>query len=195
MHWRLVSSRRRIALAPSLTQRLSAAPSATLQRDDAEAAKLYDDFVKDFAVDNENGGGGGATGGQLDVQQQQQRLPQRSLQQPRGGPRPFVHGGTVRPGTHAPTGPQPEAPAPSSSAKKPGGRYVPSFMPPGMAAAAAAAAGGMDEGEAAPGLPAAQGGSQAAPAADDPVFRMPSSSGKGAGKARAIDALLENLKK
>ncbi|KAK9824009.1 hypothetical protein WJX72_006933 [[Myrmecia] bisecta] len=69
------------------------------KRADEEAAKLYDEFVESF----------GNAGREE-------------------GPKAFVRGGTIQPGSSA-------AAAAASAAKKPGGKYVPSFMPPSMAAA------------------------------------------------------------
>jgi U2-associated protein SR140 len=125
------------------------------QRDDEEAAKVYEEFVKEFAGDDAEAGG-------------------PSSQAP-GGSRPFVSGGVVRPGQ----GPAAASPASNGSepaGRKPGGRYVPSFMPPGMAAA-------MDKKE----------GGDGAKKEEEPVFQLPGSSAKG--KPRAIDALLANLKR
>lgn len=165
----------------------------SVQRDDAEAAKVYEDFVKEFGGDGDDqpqkrgpgggrpGSGGGAVGGV-----------------------PFLRGGTVRPGQPPASGPGPGSGSAGGSAgppgKKPGGRYIPSFMPPGMAAAMGK--GGGSDGEAPPSAKdegGAAGGAAAAAAAatapkqEESVFHLPGSSSKG--KPRAIDALLANLKR
>ncbi|KAK9825189.1 hypothetical protein WJX81_005170 [Elliptochloris bilobata] len=82
------------------------------RRADAEAAKLYEEFVQSFGDGGEGEGGGAA-------------------------PRAFVRGGTIQPGSSAAAAVAAAAVA-GASAKR--GRYVPSFLPPAMAAAAAAAA-------------------------------------------------------
>eukprot|EP00249_Psilotum_nudum_P024566 c29224_g1_i2 orf=624-3833(-) len=78
---------------------------AKKKRADEEAARLYDEFVESFQVDDVPGG------------------------------KAFVRGGTINPnersklsneGTGSKEG--------SSGSKKPGSRYVPSFIPPGLAA-------------------------------------------------------------
>ncbi len=145
----------------------SHASSPHEQRDDAEAAKVYEEFVKEFAGDEAaaaapRGGRGG-----------------------RGGPpAAFVRGGTQRPGQPA-LAPSPGGPP----SKARSGPYVPSFMPPGMAAAmeGGGAAGGSSGSAATPAAPAP-------PKPEEPVFKLPGS-GAGRGKPRAIDALLENLKR
>lgn len=75
---------------------------------------MYEEFVKEFAGDDAQPAGS---------------------QGPRGS-RPFVSGGVVRPG-QGPAAANPALPGAGAepSTRKPGGRYVPSFMPPGMAAA------------------------------------------------------------
>ena len=98
-----------------------------------------------------------------------------------GGGGAFVRGGTQRPGQAA-LAPSPGGP-PGSGAKARSGPYVPSFKPPGMAAALEGGGSG-SSGGAAP----------APPKPEEPVFKLPGSSARG-GKPRAIDALLENLKR
>lgn len=178
-----------------LTARPTCLLTACLQRDDAEAAKVYEDFVKEFAADDD--GDEGEQPPQRQQQQQQRNQQQRNQQPPQSVPRggrPFVHGGTVRPGSRSPAGPPAAAAAP-----KPGGRY----MPPGMQAALGLGRSEEDE-EAAPGAaasreagpPAGEGAPPAAAAPkkeSEPVFNLPGSSSKG--KPRAIDALLANLKR
>lgn len=167
--------------ARTLFSELGLRPLAPLQRDEEEAAKVYEDFVKEFGGDGPESSGDGDGRG-------------------RGrGPAPpaaFVRGGTVRPGQ-----PPPEAPPPGASGgaappgRKPGGRYVPSFMPPGMAAAmekAEGKGGKLSEADR-PGDGDDADGDGAAPKPDEPVFHLPGSSSKG--KPRAIDALLANLKR
>lgn len=136
---------------------------------------MYEDFVKEFGGDGPEAPRGGAGRGR-----DRGPLP----------PAAFVRGGTVRPGQ-----PPPEAPPPGAGGaaappgRKPGGRYVPSFMPPGMAAAMDKADGKGGE----PGKGEGDSGEGAAPKPDEPVFHLPGSTGKG--KPRAIDALLANLKR
>ncbi|PRW57019.1 U2 snRNP-associated SURP motif-containing -like isoform X1 [Chlorella sorokiniana] len=137
------------------------------RRDDAEAAKVYEEFVKEFAGDDDAPapplGGRGGRGG--------------------GPPAAFVRGGTQRPGQPA-LAPSPGGPP----GKAKSGPYIPSFMPPGMAAA-------MEGGGAAGGSSAAAAAAAPAPSKpEEPVFKLPGS-GAGRGKPRAIDALLANLKR
>jgi U2-associated protein SR140 len=143
--------------------------TSILQRDDAEAAKVYEDFVKEFGGDD----------GEGDTPSRQ-----RNGHGAPPEPRPFIRGGTIRPGQPPAAAPPPPSQAVASepasatpAARKPGGRYVPSFMPPGMAAAL----GDKDEAE----EPKKEA---------EPVFQLPGS-GAGKGKPRAIDALLANLKR
>ncbi|EFN54773.1 hypothetical protein CHLNCDRAFT_134708 [Chlorella variabilis] len=147
------------------------AKKTPFQRDDAEAAKVYEEFVKEFAGDD----GGG---------------PAPSQDRGEGGPRgpnSFIRGGTIQSGQRPSTGPA--VPAADGGGggppgRKPGGRYVPSFMPPGMAAAVGKE-GKEEAGEA--------GGGGGGVKEEEPVFHLPGSSTKG--KPRAIDALLANLKR
>ncbi len=151
-----------------------------LQRDEEEAAKVYEDFVKEFGGDGpeppQPGAGRGRGSGPLP-------------------PAAFVRGGTVRPGQPPPDAPPPITGGPAAPpGRKPGGRYIPSFMPPGMAAAMEKAdgkGGEPDKGEGKGGSGSDGGG--AASKSDEPVFHLPGSSSKG--KPRAIDALLANLKR
>ncbi|GAB4814277.1 hypothetical protein N2152v2_001323 [Parachlorella kessleri] len=135
------------------------------KRDDEEAAKVYEEFVAAFSGEEKK---------------------------EKGGPKAFVRGGTIQPGSSAP------------AVKKQGGKgYVPSFMPPGMAAAMA--------GEKAGNKPAAEPKEEASGLAHGwsgcgcgqlggmqlltfywSVFQPPSSH---RGKVRSIDLLLQNLKK
>ncbi|KAL4450080.1 hypothetical protein ABPG77_010749 [Micractinium sp. CCAP 211/92] len=150
------------------------------RRDEEEAAKVYEDFVKEFGGDGPEpprpGAGRGRGSGPLP-------------------PAAFVRGGTVRPGQPPPDAPPPITGGPAAPpGRKPGGRYIPSFMPPGMAAAMEKAdgkGGEPDKGEGKGGSGSDGGG--AASKSDEPVFHLPGSSSKG--KPRAIDALLANLKR
>lgn len=128
---------------------------------------MYEEFVKEFGDEAEPAaprGGRGSRGS--------------------GPPAAFVRGGTQRPGQPA------LAPSPGGQpGKGRSGPYVPSFMPPGMAAAmeGGGAAGGGASAAATPAAPAP-------PKPEEPVFKLPGSA-TGRGKPRAIDALLENLKR
>lgn len=128
---------------------------------------MYEEFVKEFAGDDEaSAGPRGGRGGRG-----------------AGPPAAFVRGGTQRPGQPA-LAPSPGGPP----SKARSGPYVPSFMPPGMAAAMEGGEpGGSSSGAAAAAVPAP-------PKPEEPVFKLPGS-GAGRGKPRAIDALLANLKR
>jgi U2-associated protein SR140 len=104
-----------------------------LQRADAEAAKLYEEFVVSFQAEDE------------------------------GGLKTFVRGEVVEPGSR-----------PSDAKSSKGGKYVPSFVPPGMAEAMAAKSSRKD---------------------DPKAMFLPPSSKPDKGKPRAIDMVLEEMKR
>eukprot|EP00249_Psilotum_nudum_P024568 c29224_g1_i6 orf=624-3824(-) len=77
---------------------------AKKKRADEEAARLYEEFVESFKVDDIPGG------------------------------RAFVRGGTIDPNERLKSQEGTGSKEGSSGSKKPGSRYVPSFIPPGLAA-------------------------------------------------------------
>ncbi|KAK9797001.1 hypothetical protein WJX73_002827 [Symbiochloris irregularis] len=131
------------------------------RRADAEAAKLYAEFAQSFGEDPEGD----------------------------KSSKSFISGGTIQPGASSQAAQPSAGQAPPSSAKKSGGRYQPSFVPPSLASALA------DKGDDAAALRSeahayttAHGLGRDEPAA--------STSGRpDRSKPRSIDVMLEKLKR